>query len=77
MPCPYGKREWSNVVFVEAVDEVGAGADGDGHHGESGILAGGGDEAGAVHDENVFDVVGLIKWSEHGFLGIGAHAGGA
>src|SRR5215475_11427709 len=68
-----GRRTWSKKVrprdsdlaFVEAIDEVIAGADRDGHHRQCGILASGRDEACAVHHENIFYVVRLIVWSEH------------
>src|SRR6185295_1410839 len=53
---------FSHVASFEAVDQVGAGTDGDGHHRERRILARRGDEAGPVHDEKILHVVRLIEW---------------
>jgi hypothetical protein len=51
----------SNVTALHLVHEVVTGANTEGHDRQRGILAGVGGEAGSVHDEKIFDVVGLLK----------------
>jgi len=68
------KENFLHVVFVEAVDEVGARTNCDGHHAKRGILARRRDEARAVHDEEIFYVMCLVEWGEDRFFGVSAHA---
>jgi hypothetical protein len=51
----------SNVAALHLVHEVVAGANAEGHDGERGILARVGGKTRSVHDEKIFDVVGLLK----------------
>src|SRR5882724_12103798 len=83
MPCPYECviRERLDghlqFAFFDLGDGIVAGAGSKRHVGEGGIYARGGDHAGAVWEEMIFGVVGLVVGVEDGGLGIAAHASGA
>src|SRR5882724_9864532 len=64
-------------AFFDLGDGIVAGAGSKRHVGEGGIYARGGDHAGAVWEEKIFGVVGLVVGVEDGSLGIAAHASGA
>src|SRR5690348_14947850 len=74
-PFPSGRlgEPFGPALGVGGGDVVRA-APGVGHHGEGGVHAGGGREAGTVNNEQVFDVVGLAPFVEHTLGRVRAHA---
>src|SRR5262249_8967708 len=64
----------SQLIFLKPLNQAIAGAHGDRHHRERGILTGGRTEAGPIRDKQILDVVGLIVGVEAGCLRIVSHA---
>ena len=71
-----GPRKWRRLQLslAVAVHDVLAGSDGQGHHGQGGILAAAADERGSVGDEEVLNIVRLIELVEYGGSRVVAHA---
>jgi len=65
----------SDVAFLHLAHQIITRPDAERHDGQRRILARRRGEPGAVHDEQVLDVVRLLELIQHRFLGIASHAG--